>query len=170
MKPAVILLLLAVCCMGFLGSGTAGAQGAGEGPTAASDATKHFRKYLSEDWKKWMQEYPEIATAVGFPGENRRWKDESQAGFDARVSHLQESLSAIKRIDRATLPAREQINYDLYRELLETSVEGLPYGDDPLPFRNVVPGNRWMPLTQMGGIQQDAAGTLASAPKEKVSD
>jgi uncharacterized protein (DUF885 family) len=170
MKPAVILLLLAVCCMGFPGSGTAGAQGAGEGPTAASDATKHFRKYLSEDWKKWMQEYPEIATAVGFPGENRRWKDESQAGFDARVSHLQESLSAIKRIDRATLPAREQINYDLYRELLETSVEGLPYGDDPLPFRNVVPGNRWMPLTQMGGIQQDAAGTLASAPKEKVSD
>jgi uncharacterized protein (DUF885 family) len=170
MKPALILLLLAVSCMGFPGPRTAGAQGAGGGSAAQSDAAKHFRKYLSEDWKKWMQEYPEMATAVGFPGQNRRWKDESQAGFDARVSHLQESLTAIKRIDRATLPAREQLNYDLYRELLETSVEGLPYGDDPLPFRNVVPGNRWMPLTQMGGIQQDAAGTLASAPKEKVSD
>jgi uncharacterized protein (DUF885 family) len=170
MRPAVILLLLAVSGTGFPGPRTAGAQGAGGEPAAQSDATKHFRKYLSEDWKKWMQEYPEMATAVGFPGQNRRWKDESQAGFDARVSHLQESLTAIKRIDRATLPAREQVNYDLYRELLETSVEGLPYGDDPLPFRNVVPGNRWMPLTQMGGIQQDAAGTLASAPKEKVSD
>jgi uncharacterized protein (DUF885 family) len=170
MKPAVILLLLAVSCLGFPAPRTAGAQGAGGRPAGQSDATKHFRKYLSEDWKKWMQEYPEIATAVGFPGQNRRWKDESQAGFDERVSHLQESLTAIKRIDRATLPAREQINYDLYRELLGTSVEGLPYGDDPLPFRNVVPGNRWMPLTQMGGIQQDAAGTLASAPKEKVSD
>src|SRR6202048_2926100 len=118
MKPAVIFLLLAVSCMGFPAPRIAGAQGAGGGPAAQSDATQHFRKYLSEDWKKWMQEYPEIATAVGFPGQNRRWKDESQAGFNARVSHLQESLTAVKRIDRAALPAREQVNWGLYRELL----------------------------------------------------
>jgi uncharacterized protein (DUF885 family) len=167
MKSIVLLLLL--IAFGMI-PGPRITQAQGTGPVAQRDATKHFRQYLAEDWKKWMLEYPEMATGVGFPGQNRRWNDESQAGIAARVKHLQESLATIKNIDRAALPAREQINYDLYRELLETSAEGLQYGDDPVPFRNVVPENRWMPLTQMSGIQQDAAGTLASAPKEKVSD
>src|ERR1700676_2602079 len=137
MKRKVTLLLLFVFGMRFLAPGTAWAQT--QAPSAAqSEAANHFRKYLSEDWKKWMQEYPELATAAGFAGENSRWKDESQAGFDARVKHLQESLALIKKIDRAALPPGEQINYDLYLELLETSVEGLPYGDEPIPFRNVV--------------------------------
>lgn len=138
--------------------------------TAPSEAVRKFRQYLAGDWKQWMEQYPELATGVGYPGQNRRWQDESQAGFDARVKHLEESLAAIEKMDRSALPAREQINYELYRELLETAAEGLPYGDDPMPFRNVVPGNRWMPLTQMGGVQQDAAGTLASSPREKISD
>ena len=66
-------------------------------------------------------------------------------------------------------PPSEQLNYDLYRELLETAEEGLPFGDDPLPFRGVVPANRWMPINQMGGIQQGAAETLATMPHAKPS-
>jgi uncharacterized protein (DUF885 family) len=117
-----------------------------------------------------MQSYPEMATAVGYPGQNRRWTDESPAGFDTRVKHLRESLAALQQFKRESLPPSERLNFDLYHELLETAVQGLPFGDDPMPFRGVTPGNRWMPVNQMGGIQQGAAETLATMPHEKLSD
>jgi uncharacterized protein (DUF885 family) len=138
--------------------------------SAPSETTRKFRAYLDEDWKRWMQEYPEAATAIGFPGQNRRWSDDSREGIEARTRHLHESLAKLKSISRDTLPAEEQLNYDLYRDLLETAEEGLQYGDDPAPFRDVVPGNSWMPLTQMGGIQQGAASTIATMPHRTVAD
>jgi len=135
-----------------------------------SEATRKFRAYLDEDWKRWMVEYPEMATEVGFPGQNRRWSDDSAEGIEQRRKHMRESLAALKKIPRDALPAEEKLNYDLYRELLETTEEGLEYGDDPLPFRNVVPGSVWMPLNQMGGIQQSAAAILADMPRRTVAD
>jgi uncharacterized protein (DUF885 family) len=128
------------------------------------DAAQKFRKFLDEDWKLWMEQYPEMATSVGYPGQNARWTDDSPAGIDARKKHLNDSLATLKKISRDTLPAGEQLNYDLYRELLETAEEGLSYGDDPMPFRSVVPRNLWMPINQMEGIQQSAAETLENTP------
>jgi uncharacterized protein (DUF885 family) len=133
-------------------------------------AVRQFRAYLDEDWKRWMLEYPEMATGVGFPGQNRRWSDDSSAGIEARKRHLRESFATLKSIKRDTLPPREQLNYDLYLELLTTADEGLQYGDDPMPFRNVVPQNLWMPISQMGGIQQGAAGALSTQPNRTVAD
>jgi uncharacterized protein (DUF885 family) len=133
-------------------------------------AAREFRAYLEKDWKRWMEQYPEAATSVGFPGQNRRWSDDSEAGIEARIRHLQESLAELRSISRDALPVEEQLNYDLYRELLETAAEGLQYGDDPMPSRDVVPGNFWMPITQMGGIQQGSASTLATMPRHTVAD
>src|SRR5713226_2801983 len=138
--------------------------------SGSAEATRRFRAYLDEDWKRWMQEYPETATSVGFPGQNRRWSDDSQEGTEARIRHLHESLAKLKSISRDALPTEAQLNYDLYRELLETAEEGLQYGDDPAPFRDVVPVNFWMPITQMGGIQQGAAETIATMPNRTVAD
>src|SRR6202011_2914259 len=107
---------------------------------------------------------------VGFPGQNRRWQDDSPAGLEARKRHLHESTAQLKSTSRAALPASEQLNYDLYADLLQTSEEGLQYGDDPMPFRNVVPQNNWMPLNQMSGIQQGAAETIASMPRRSTAD
>jgi uncharacterized protein (DUF885 family) len=138
--------------------------------SAQAKAAREFRAYLERDWKQWMGQYPETATDVGFPGQNRRWSDDSPEGIGARIQHLHDSLAEVKSISRDALPAEEQLNYDLYRELLETATEGVQYGDDPLPFRHVVPGNLWMPLTQMGGIQQSSASTLANMPHHTVAD
>jgi uncharacterized protein (DUF885 family) len=134
------------------------------------DAGQKFRKFLDKDWKLWMEQYPEMATSVGYPGQNARWTDDSPAGIDARKRHLNESLATLKKISRDTLPAGEQLNYDLYRELLETAEEGLTYGDDPMPFRSVVPRNLWMPINQMEGIQQSAAETLENTPHRTPAD
>ena len=140
-------------------SGAAREQGSPQ-----QDAAEKFRKFLDEDWKLWMEQYPEMATAVGYPGQNARWTDDSAAGIDARKNHLNDSLARLKSISRDALPASERLNYDLYRELLETAEEGLAFGDDPMPFRNVVPRNLWMPIDQMEGIQQSAAETLENTP------
>jgi uncharacterized protein (DUF885 family) len=137
---------------------------------AGNSAAGAFRAFLDRDWKRWMTEYPEMATGVGFPGQNRRWSDDSPAGLAARTKHLHESAVELKKISRATLPQAEQINYDLYADLLATAEEGLQYGDDPLPFRNVVPQNNWMPINQMTGIQQGAAESIASMPNRSVAD
>jgi uncharacterized protein (DUF885 family) len=133
-------------------------------------AAKEFRAYLAADWERWMELYPEFATGVGYPGQNRRWSDNSPQGIEARKTHLAASLGKLKSFSREILPATEQLNYDLYRELLETAQEGLPYGDDPMPFRNVVPSNFWLPLSQMGGVQQGAAETLSTQPRQSVAD
>jgi uncharacterized protein (DUF885 family) len=133
-------------------------------------ATRKFRSYLEEDWKRWMVDYPELATAAGFPGQNRRWSDDSLAGLEARKKHLHESVAALKIFSRDSLPPTEQLNYDLYSDLLSTAEEGLQYGDDPLPFRNVVPQNNWMPINQMSGVQQGAAETISTMPNRSVTD
>ena len=138
--------------------------------SSPTDATQKFRAYLDEDWKHWMEEYPETATAVGFPGQNRHWRDDSREGIEARASHLRKGLAELKSISRDALPAEEQLNYDLYLETLETADEGLQYGDDASPFREVVPHSVWMPLTQMGGIQQGKASILAAMPHRSVAD
>lgn len=137
---------------------------------SGNDATGKFRSYLEEDWKRWMVEYPELATAAGFPGQNRRWSDDSPAGIEARKKHLHESAAALKAFSHDSLPRAEQLNFDLYSDLLNTAEEGLQYGDDPLPFRNVVPHNNWMPINQMSGVQQGAAETISSMPNRSVAD
>jgi uncharacterized protein (DUF885 family) len=134
------------------------------------EASRKFHPYLEEDWKRWMVEYPELATAAGFPGQNRRWSDDSPAGIEARKKHLHESAAALKDFSRDSLPRAEQLNFDLYSDLLNTAEEGLQYGDDPLPFRNVVPHNNWMPISQMGGVQQGAAETISTMPNRSVAD
>jgi len=137
------------------------------GPT---EAARKFREYLDEDWKQWMEEYPEMATSAGFPGQNRRWSDDSREGIETRIRYLHESFAKLKSISRDALPAGEQLNYDLYRERLETAEEGLQYGDDPMPFHGVIPHNLWMPMTQMGGIQQGMPATLATMPHQTFAD
>ena len=140
----------------------------GQSPSQTSSdqaqAAQKFSAYLEDDWTRWMQEYPEVATSFGYSGLNDRWRDDSFAGIERRKKHLADSLAAIKVMQRDALPAAERLNYDLYRELLETAREGLPYGDDPLPFRLVVPSNLFMPLNQMEGVQQDAAQVLENTP------
>jgi uncharacterized protein (DUF885 family) len=166
----VAMLLLALCGALQVFPLMALAQTGGASDDAKSAAGRKFRAYLEEDWKKWLDEYPEMASGAGFPGHGRDWTDDSAAGIAARQKHLHESSASLKAISREALPASEQLNYDLYRELLDTAEEGLQYGDDADPFRGVTPRNLWMPMNQMGGIQQGAASTLATQPRKTVAD
>jgi uncharacterized protein (DUF885 family) len=153
---AILFLILLVAVLSQTNRAAGGAQ---------NDEAQRFRAFLADDWKRWMQEYPEFATEVGFPGQNRRWTDESPAGREARVQHLHESLNALKQFHREQLPANEQLNYDLYLRRLQIADEGLQYGGTALGG-----GNIWVPITQMDGVQQGPAEILALMPHQTVSD
>ena len=66
-----------------------------------------LRAQLDDDWKYWMSEYPELATSIGYPGQNRRWTDYSQTGDRrARPACLKTSLERLSAIDRAAARRR----------------------------------------------------------------
>src|SRR5215469_4893205 len=134
--------------------------------TATNEEARRFRAFLAGDWKRWMQEYPEFATSVGFPGQNRRWTDDSPAGREERIKHLHESVGAMKQFHREQLPESEQLNYDLYWKRLQNGEEGLQYGGAAWSGG----GNIWIPVTQMDGVQQDPAALLAMMQRRTVSD
>src|SRR3990170_2219134 len=136
------------------------------GPVAADQ----LRTQLGDDWKYWMVQYPESATAVGYPGQNARWTDYSQAAIDARAAYLKNSGQRIGSIDRAGLSADDQITYDLYRELLETAATGLDFHNDAMPIRGVIPHNLRMPMNQIEGVQQDVPSTIAQMPTATRED
>ena len=123
-----------------------------------------LRTQLDADWQYWMTQYPETATAVGYPGQNGRWTDYSQPAIDARAAYLKSSLQRMSAIDRSTLDSGDQLSFDLYRELLDTAVKGLDFHNDAMPIRGVVSRNLLMPLNQMDGVQQDIPRTLAIMP------
>jgi uncharacterized protein (DUF885 family) len=142
------------------------AMGQAANNAGGNEEARRFRAFLAEDWKRWMREYPEYATAVGFPGQNQRWTDDSPAGRDARINHMRESAVAMKQFHCERLPANEQLNYDLYLKRLQNSEEGLQYGGAAWGGD----GNIWIPITQMDGVQQDPAALLAMMPRQTVSD
>jgi uncharacterized protein (DUF885 family) len=137
---------------------------------AAQSSRTPLHDQFEEDWKYWMTQYPEAATAYGFPGQNMRWTDYSQQSIDARAYYLKGSLERLQRVNRAGLDATDQLNYDLYRDLLETAVNGLQFHNDAMPIKGVIPRNLFMPVNQMEGVQQDIPHTIAIMPAETTAD
>src|SRR5262245_20185444 len=134
---------------------------------AAHSPRSPLQDQFDEDWKDWMAQYPEAATAFGYPGQNARWTDYSQPAIDARADYLKKSLSRLKGIRP---DAAEQLNYDLYRDLLETAVKGLDFHNDAMPIKGVIPHNLLMPMNQLEGVQQDIPHVIAMMPSETQGD
>ena len=136
-------------------------------PNRAANA---LHTQLDDDWKYWIAQYPEMGTAFGYPGQNARWTDYSQPAIDARADYLKKSFDRLKAIGRGELEPEDQINYDLYHELLETAVKGLEFHNDAAPVKGVIPHNLLMPVNQMEGVQQDIPRTIAMMPSNTRED
>ena len=161
------VLALAISVVPAIGQTAAPKSAANPAP---NQAVARLRAFLDADWKYWVGEYPENATMYGYPGENDRWTDYSPAAIDRRKAHLHQSLAQLEAIPRAGLPAAEQLNYDLYKEQLQTTIDGLAFDSDAFPIGNEFPGNLYMPVNQLGGVQQGIPEVVAQMPFEKASD
>jgi uncharacterized protein (DUF885 family) len=137
--------------------------------TSPSPAER-LRALLDDDWKFWMSQYPETATALGYPGQDARWTDYSADAIASRNDYLRRTIQRLDGIERGRLAAGEQLNYDLYRDMIVTAVQGLEFGNDAMPLRGVIPHNLHMPINQMEGIQQDIPRLISLMPAVTVAD
>jgi uncharacterized protein (DUF885 family) len=144
------------------------AQNASTGVSAKELA--RLKQFLDDDWKYWMAAYPEFATAVGYPGFNDRWTDDSPAAVAARVAHIQTALQTLSSIDRSQLSAEDQLNYDLYKRTLSEAAEGYRFHYEPNPFASVSQGNLLRPEDQMGGVQTGILQVIEMMPAARAED
>jgi len=139
-------------------------------PSPTGNAADVLHAQLDEDWQYWMKEYPELATAVGYPGQNGRWTDYAEAAVGRRAQYVKDSLQRLMSIERGQLTPDDQFHFDLYRDLIATAVEGLAFHNDAVPIRGVVPFNLLMPINQMDGVQQSVPRTIAMMPAATVAE
>ncbi len=109
-------------------------------------------------WEYSMAEYPELATAVGYPGHNYRWGDISLAAIERRKRELQAPLTVLKSIKRTGLTTADQLNYDLFKKNIEDALEGTRFKSE------------FLKISPIRGVQQDAARLLELSPRRNVQD
>lgn len=124
----------------------------------AQTESEKFQALLEEFWVYQNTEFPEFATYTGFPGQNGRWTDYSAEALERRREETQRWLVRVGSIDRAKLDEADRLDYDLFRKDIEESVEGLRFKGE------------YLPLNQLGGVQQDLAQVTSRMPRASVSD
>jgi uncharacterized protein (DUF885 family) len=140
------------------------------GTPPAQSAVDRFRTLLDEDWRYWLSQYPETATALGYPGHDSSWTDYSADAIAGRAARLRQTLKQLDALERRQLPGADRLSYDLYREMIESAIEGLAFGNDAMPLRSVVVRNLRMPINQMEGVQQDIPRIISLMPATTAAD
>ena len=109
--------------------------------TPQAAPVKALHALFDAEWDYRMQQSPEEASELGDRRWNDRWSDNSLEAYACRHEHAKEVLAKLAQIDRGTLPAAEQLNYDLFQKNYERAIEGYKF-------------HRFLiPLNQRGGIQ-----------------
>ncbi|MDX1660708.1 MAG: DUF885 family protein, partial [Gemmatimonadota bacterium] len=123
------------------------------------DPAERLDALFALDWERNMAWYPEWATWVGWEdADHGAWTDRSLAAIERRNERLGDPMVVLEAIDRDALSPEDRLSYDLYRRDLEMDLEGLRF-----------PGHL-MPITQLGGIHQEAANLLANMPARTETD
>ena len=112
-------------------------------PAALSDnaATRALHAFFDAEWERAMRESPMSASSLGDRRYNDRWMDDSLAAVEQRRADDRAALAKLLEIDMGALSAEDQLNHDLFRRQIETSVALQKY-------RTFL-----IPLNQRGGIQ-----------------
>ncbi len=110
-------------------------------PAQQNPTVKALHALFDAEWDYRMQQSPEEASELGDRRWNDRWSDESVEAYARRNEHAKEVLAKLGKINRAGLPASEQLNYDLFQKNYQRAVEGYK-------FHHFL-----IPLNQRGGIQ-----------------
>lgn len=94
--------------------------------TAAADPVSDLHALFDSAWERDLAESPVSATAYGDPRYNDRWPDLSATAL-ARSNQLDHKvLEDLARTPRASLPAAEQLNYDLFEREYRDRTEAYP--------------------------------------------
>jgi len=119
---------------------------------------ERLHRLFDLQWQYTMEEYPEFATYVGWPGQNHRWSDVSLEAIERRNREMEVPARVLATIDRGALGDADQLHHDLFRRGVEESLEGRHFKGE------------YMPVNQMQGVQQNVAQTIAMMRVAATSD
>lgn len=126
-------------------------------PRHLADSAR-LHELFRTNWEYQMQEFPEFATDVGYPGQNARWTDYSLAAIARRKRELAAPLAVIRSIRRDRLSPADRLNYDLFARGLEERIAASRFPDE------------YLAITQLNGVQQDVPQLLGRMPAATVRD
>ena len=112
---------------------------------------------FGSEWERGLVESPESASYNGDKRFNDRWTDMSPAAINKREGEDRAALKRLHDIDRASLSAADQLNYDTFEWQLEKSVERQKYRE------------YLQPISHQGGVQT-ADGMAEILPFASASD
>jgi uncharacterized protein (DUF885 family) len=126
--------------------------------TAGLSGSERFKELVDIAYDYTMLSYPEYATYLGDPRGQDRWTDQSMAITRQREQDARDFLAALENIHREDLSASERVNYDLLYDSQKREIEGQQFPGD------------FMPVNQMGGVQQDIAQMMAISQPKNAQD
>ncbi|KZX55096.1 hypothetical protein A3709_08895 [Halioglobus sp. HI00S01] len=83
---------------------------------------------IEEHWAWYLNQFPESRTYRGDHSQNDRWTDQSAPAIAARLKERKRFLADLQEIDRGTLDAEAQLNYDLFERMLKLRIERQQHG------------------------------------------
>ncbi len=104
------------------------------GANALADAAAEFSALLEEHWEWTLANDPVMASMSGDRRYNRDWQDLSIDAIEKRHKARREFLRRAYAIDRDALAAEEQLNYELFRRLLQDRVDRFQFNGHLMPF------------------------------------
>ena len=159
----ILLLLFGFCSLSFanyqdeIKALTSRLQLFAESDAGLNDSER-FAEIVKMTYEYTMLSYPEFATYLGDPRGQDRWSDQSEAAVRQREQDIKTLVAALENIDRESLSATEQVNYDLLYDGRIRDIEGQQFPSD------------FMPVNQMGGVQQDIAQMMAISRPKNAED
>lgn len=110
-------------------------------PDTQNNTTQSLHSLFDTEWEYQMQQHPVTASLLGDRRWNNVWEDVSLGAIERRHNHDIEILRRLDQIKRNELSSADQLNFDLFKQQYETSVEGYTY--------------RWylVPINHQNGIQ-----------------
>ncbi len=107
-------------------------------PAAVDRAQAESQKLntiFEEYFEAYLQQNPILATSIGDPRYNDRFVvGISPAAIAAEEKLQRDSLARLQTVDRAVLPAADQLSYDIFRTGRERDIEGFKFPDELIPL------------------------------------
>ncbi len=101
---------------------------------------------FEECWAHEMEEFPETATATGWPGHNHRWTDLSDGAMARRNLEVQEVLDALDTFDPAALDDTDRLSLELFRRNHQVRQAGSRFRPERLPISKMTGPHLTLPL------------------------
>jgi prolyl oligopeptidase len=109
--------------------------------TAYAGPTEDFEALLDDAWEWQLVQNPIYASSLGDRRFNDQWTDGSLEAIENRQQDQRAFLDRVIAIDASQLSSEDQLNYDLFRRKLQTTIDGQRFKE------------YLMPMSQRRGIQ-----------------